>query len=145
MATIGEAVEGLKAMTVGNSTDKVDKEDEEVYEDAIHIVEEDIVDTGNSEHSMLAPFTAGWQMKGGAPLIIEKGEGVYVWDNKGNKYLDALAGLWCASLGFSEKRLIAAAEKQLSTLPFYHSFWNRTSQPTLVCLLFLTFLAPFVE
>lgn len=46
MATIGEAVEGLKAMTVGNSTDKVDKEDEEVYEDAIHIVEEDIVDTG---------------------------------------------------------------------------------------------------
>lgn len=33
-------------MTVGNSTDKVDKEDEEVYEDAIHIVEEDIVDTG---------------------------------------------------------------------------------------------------
>jgi 4-aminobutyrate--pyruvate transaminase len=24
---------------------------------------------------------------------------VYVWDNKGNKYLDALAGLWCASLG----------------------------------------------
>lgn len=47
--------------------------------------------------------------------------------------------------GFSEKRLIAAAEKQLSTLPFYHSFWNRTSQPTLVCLLFLTFLAPFVE
>jgi 4-aminobutyrate--pyruvate transaminase len=132
MATIGEAVEGLKAMTVGNSKDKVDsKEDEEVYEDAIHIVEEDIVDTGNSEHSMLAPFTAGWQMKGGAPLIIEKGEGVYVWDNKGNKYLDALAGLWCASLGFSEKRLIAAAEKQLSILPFYHSFWNRTSQPTL--------------
>lgn len=26
-------------------------------------------------------------------------QGVYVWDNKGNKYLDALAGLWCASLG----------------------------------------------
>lgn len=47
MATIGEAVEGLKAMTVGKSTDKVNsKEDEEVYEDAIHIVEEDIVDTG---------------------------------------------------------------------------------------------------
>lgn len=47
MATIGETVEGLKAMTVGNSKDKVDsKEDEEVYEDAIHIVEEDIVDTG---------------------------------------------------------------------------------------------------
>jgi hypothetical protein len=34
--------------------------------------------------------------------------------------------------GFSEKRLVEAAEKQLNILPFYHSFWNRTSQPTLV-------------
>ena len=62
MATIGEAVEGLKAMTVGNSKDKVDsKEDEEVYEDAIHIVEEDIVDTGyytiqNSQFDLGAEF-----------------------------------------------------------------------------------------
>jgi adenosylmethionine-8-amino-7-oxononanoate aminotransferase len=38
--------------------------------------------------------------------------------------------------GFSEKRLVAAAEKQLNTLPFYHNFWNRTTQPALVSLLF---------
>jgi 4-aminobutyrate--pyruvate transaminase len=81
---------------------------------------------------MLAPFTTGWQQTETEPLIIQKGEGVYVWDSKGNKYIDALAGLWCTALGFSEKRLVEAAEKQLNILPFYHSFWNRTSQPTLV-------------
>jgi 4-aminobutyrate--pyruvate transaminase len=59
-------------------------------------------------------------------------QGVYVWDHRGKKYLDALAGLWCVSLGFNEQRLVNAANRQLTTLPFYHSFWNRTSQPPLV-------------
>jgi 4-aminobutyrate--pyruvate transaminase len=33
--------------------------------------------------------------------------------------------------GFNEQRLVNAANRQLTTLPFYHSFWNRTSQPPL--------------
>ncbi|XP_024379449.1 vanillin aminotransferase isoform X2 [Physcomitrium patens] len=82
-------------------------------------------------HSMLAPFTSGSQQMETEPLIIAKGEGVYVWDRNGKKYLDALAGLWCASMGFSEKRLMNAAWNQMTQLPFYHSFWNRTSQPPL--------------
>jgi 4-aminobutyrate--pyruvate transaminase len=99
--------------------------------DTIQHTGEAIKEQRTGEHSLLAPFTAGWQMKAGVPLVIERGEGVYVWDNKGNKYIDALAGLWCTALGFSEKRLVAAAEKQLNTLPFYHNFWNRTTQPAL--------------
>jgi 4-aminobutyrate--pyruvate transaminase len=82
-------------------------------------------------HSMLAPFTSGYQQTEVEPLIIEKGEGIYVWDHHGKKYLDALAGLWCTSLGFSEERLMNAAWNQMTKLPFYHSFWNRTSQPPL--------------
>ncbi|CAK9256556.1 unnamed protein product [Sphagnum jensenii] len=82
-------------------------------------------------HSMFAPFTSGWQQTETEPLIVAMGEGVYVWDHRGKKYLDALAGLWCVSLGFNEQRLVNAANRQLTTLPFYHSFWNRTSQPPL--------------
>jgi hypothetical protein len=37
-----------------------------------------------------------------------------------------------ALTGFNEQRLVNAANRQLKTLPFYHSFWNRTSQPPLV-------------
>ncbi|OIW05606.1 hypothetical protein TanjilG_23392 [Lupinus angustifolius] len=87
-------------------------------------------------HDMLAPFTAGWQITDVNPLVIDKSEmnflAIYVYDINGKKYLDSLAGLWCTTLGGSEPRLVEAATKQLQKLPFYHSFWNRTTQPSLV-------------
>lgn len=63
-------------------------------------------------------------------LEIVSGEGCYVTDSKGKRYLDAVAGLWCASLGFSEQRLVEAAHQQMQTLPFYHSFMGRGSDAT---------------
>ncbi|XP_065008162.1 probable gamma-aminobutyrate transaminase 3, mitochondrial [Musa acuminata AAA Group] len=86
---------------------------------------------GFKGHDMLAPFTAGWQTTDLHPLVIDKSEGSYVYDINGKKYLDALAGLWCTALGGNEPRLIAAATAQLNKLPFYHSFWNRTTKPSL--------------
>ncbi|KAJ0975893.1 hypothetical protein J5N97_017858 [Dioscorea zingiberensis] len=67
------------------------------------------------------------------PCRLNKGEkrGSYVYDSNGKKYLDALAGLWCTALGGNEPRLVEAATKQLNKLPFYHSFWNRTTRPSL--------------
>ena len=56
------------------------------------------------------------------PLVITRGEGVYVYDDEGKRYIEGMAGLWCASLGFSEKRLADAAYRQMCELPFYHSF-----------------------
>lgn len=86
---------------------------------------------GFKGHDMLAPFTAGWQSSELHPLVIERSEGSYVYDIHGKKYLDSLAGLWCTALGGNEPRLVAAATAQLNTLPFYHSFWNRTTKPSL--------------
>ncbi|ONM13948.1 adenosylmethionine aminotransferase1 [Zea mays] len=88
-------------------------------------------ENGFKGHGMLAPFTAGWQSNDLHPLIIERSEGSYVYDINGNKYLDSLAGLWCTALGGSEPRLVKAATEQLNKLPFYHSFWNRTTKPSL--------------
>lgn len=42
-------------------------------------------------------------------------------------------------VGGNETRLVAAATAQWNTLPFYHSFWNRTSKPSLVFLTFFHF------
>ncbi|HEV8256776.1 MAG TPA: aspartate aminotransferase family protein [Casimicrobiaceae bacterium] len=56
------------------------------------------------------------------PLVITRGEGVYVYDDEGRRYLEGMSGLWCASLGFSELRLAKAAYRQMCELPFYHSF-----------------------
>ena len=64
-------------------------------------------------------------------MIITGGRGVYVRDDQGKEYLEGLAGLWCASLGFSEPRLVEAAQRQLKTLPFYHLFTHKSHEPSI--------------
>jgi 4-aminobutyrate--pyruvate transaminase len=63
------------------------------------------------------------------PLVIARGDGIRIYDSAGKEYIDAMAGLWCASLGFNNKRLAAAATKQYAELGFYHTFFNRTHEP----------------
>jgi 4-aminobutyrate--pyruvate transaminase len=70
----------------------------------------------------LHPSTNLRQLETEGPLVITRGDGVYVFDEQGNRYLEGMAGLWCASLGFSEHRLAEAAYRQMLELPFYHAF-----------------------
>lgn len=74
----------------------------------------------------LHPATNLKDHKEKGPLVITRGEGVHVFDENGKEYIEGLAGLWCVSLGFSEPRLAAAAEKALRTLPYYHAYANRS-------------------
>lgn len=60
------------------------------------------------------------------PLVLERGKGVHVFDIHGNKYIEAMAGLWSVALGFSEERLVKAAAEQMSALPFYHNFTHKS-------------------
>jgi 4-aminobutyrate--pyruvate transaminase len=73
----------------------------------------------------LHPSTNLRQVQSEGPLVITRGEGVYVYDDEGRRYLEGMSGLWCASLGFSEKRLAEAAYRQMLELPFYHSFGGK--------------------
>lgn len=61
------------------------------------------------------------------PLMIVRGDGPYVIDVEGRRYLDSVASLWCASLGFSDRRLAAAGAAALETLPVYHTFNHRSN------------------
>jgi 4-aminobutyrate--pyruvate transaminase len=56
------------------------------------------------------------------PLVMTRGEGVHVYGADGKRYLEAMAGLWCTSLGFSDKRLKAAAMAAYDKFGFYHTF-----------------------
>ena len=73
----------------------------------------------------LHPSTNLRQVQTDGPLVITRGEGVYVYDDEGRRYLEGMSGLWCASLGFSERRLAEAAYRQMLELPFYHSFGGK--------------------
>jgi 4-aminobutyrate---pyruvate transaminase len=63
------------------------------------------------------------------PVVIERGKGVWVWDEHGTPYLEAVAGMWCASFGFGEEELVEAAVTQLRKLPYYHALVNKTTGP----------------
>ncbi|WP_372867730.1 aspartate aminotransferase family protein [Pseudomonas sp.] len=79
----------------------------------------------------LHPYTNARLHEQLGPLLIERGEGVYIYDEQGKQYLEAMSGLWSAALGFSNQRLIAAAERQLRTLPFYHVFGHKAHRPAI--------------
>lgn len=59
-------------------------------------------------------------------LTIERGEGVYVYDNQGKRYLEGLAGLWCTALGYGNREMIEATTEAMSRLAFSHLFGGKT-------------------
>ena len=67
------------------------------------------------------------------PMIIERGEGVRVYDDQGKEYIEGLAGLWSVAVGFGEERLVRAAAEQMRKLPYYHSFAHK-SHPAVIDL-----------
>ncbi|HUC63450.1 MAG TPA: aspartate aminotransferase family protein [Alphaproteobacteria bacterium] len=68
------------------------------------------------------PYTNIAAIAADGPLIITRGEGVYVFDENGKRYLEGFGGLWCTALGFDNERLVEAAARQMRKLPFYHAF-----------------------
>jgi 4-aminobutyrate--pyruvate transaminase len=68
-------------------------------------------------------------LKATEQLVIERGEGVYVYDNQGRQYLEGLAGLWCTGLGYGNRELIDCIGEQLGKLSFTHMFGGKTHQP----------------
>jgi 4-aminobutyrate--pyruvate transaminase len=67
------------------------------------------------------------------PMIIERGKGIYVYDDQGKEYIEGLAGLWSVAVGFGEERLVRAAAAQMRKLPYYHSFGHK-SHPAVIDL-----------
>ena len=79
--------------------------------------------------NVLHPYTDHRAHAQNGPLVITRGEGVRVFDEQGKDYIEGVAGLWCASLGFDNKRLVDAAHAQMLKLPFYHGFTSKSHEP----------------
>ncbi|WP_447990643.1 aspartate aminotransferase family protein [Achromobacter spanius] len=98
--------------------------------------------SGADVKNSLHPYTNLSLHERVGPMVITRGEGVYVYDDTGKRYLEALGGLFCASLGFSESRLADAADRQMRTLPFYHAFGHKANEPAVRLAEKLIALAP---
>ncbi|ABS62420.1 aminotransferase class-III [Parvibaculum lavamentivorans DS-1] len=78
--------------------------------------------------TVIHPYTNLDTFRTSGPMIIERGEGIYVYDNGGNRYIEGLAGLWCTSLGYNEQELIDAATEQMKQIPFTHVFGGKSHE-----------------
>ncbi|MFN3261089.1 MAG: aspartate aminotransferase family protein [Pikeienuella sp.] len=79
----------------------------------------------------LHPYSNARKNEAEGPLVIARGEGVHVYDNAGRRYIEAMSGLWCVGVGFSEPRLVEAARKQMAELPYYHVFTQKSHGPVI--------------
>jgi 4-aminobutyrate---pyruvate transaminase len=78
----------------------------------------------------LHSYTNARALERDGALVIDRGEGIYVYDNAGKQYIEGMAGLWSVGVGFGESRLVEAATKQMAKLPYYHTFTARTHSPS---------------
>jgi adenosylmethionine-8-amino-7-oxononanoate aminotransferase len=62
--------------------------------------------------------------------ILDHGEGCYVWDTTGKRYLDGLSALFCLQVGYGREEMVEASSKQMAKLPFSTN-WSYANQPSI--------------
>jgi 4-aminobutyrate--pyruvate transaminase len=65
------------------------------------------------------------------PVVVDRGSGVWMVDEDGNRLLDAMSGLWCAALGYAPERLARVAYEQMQTLAYGHLYRHRSHEPAI--------------
>ncbi|QFT79256.1 Taurine--pyruvate aminotransferase [Roseovarius sp. THAF27] len=66
-----------------------------------------------------------------APTIIKSAEGVEITDIEGHRVVDAVGGLWCTNLGYSNDAIKQAISDQLWQLPYYSAFAGTSNPPAI--------------
>ncbi|MEX2650653.1 MAG: aminotransferase [Alphaproteobacteria bacterium] len=61
--------------------------------------------------------------------VIAQGEGAYVFDSNGNKYLDGIGGLWCVNIGYGRAEMAEAIAEQVKRLAYFSPFGHLTTPP----------------
>jgi L-2,4-diaminobutyrate transaminase len=88
------------------------------------------------------PFTALADHEINGPMVIVKGEGVWLEDSHGRRYIDGMAGLWCVNIGYGRREIADAMHRQAMTLPYFHSFSSWATEPPILLAQRLIEMAP---
>ena len=73
--------------------------------------------------------------------VIARGDGCYVWDQHGKRYLDGLSGLFTVQVGHGRAELGEAAARQATTLGYF-PVWSFAHEPAIDLASRLAALAP---
>ncbi|MCU0825816.1 MAG: aminotransferase [Tabrizicola sp.] len=90
----------------------------------------------------LHPWTNFGPFEREGSLVISRGEGCYLWDEAGRRYLDAVGGMWCTNVGLGRKDMAQAIADQVERLAFANSFVDVTNEPSARLAAKLAALAP---
>ena len=100
------------------------------------------IEAKDLEH-LLHPVTDLQMHHEKGPVVHQRAEGAYLWDNKGNKYIEGMAGLWCTAIGYGEEELIEVAAKQMRELSYSQLFGGKTNEPSVLLAEKLKSMMPF--
>jgi len=90
----------------------------------------------------LHPFTDYRQIGETGARIVNKAEDCYIYDQQYGKLLDAVSGLWCCNLGYTQEKIVTAVSEQLQTLPYYNNFFQCSNAPAAKLASRLAAIAP---
>ena len=91
-------------------------------------------------------FLHPWQLfdvfpeEGALPIV--RGEGCYIWDSEGNRYFDAVGGLWCNNIGLGSREMAETIAAQALKLSYASAFVDLTNEPAAELAAKLAELAP---
>lgn len=91
---------------------------------------------------LLHPATNLKQHQENGPRVHVRAEGVYLWDSRGQQYLEGMAGLWCTALGYGEEELARVAAEQMKSLCYSQLFGGKTNEPSVLLAEKLKAMAP---
>lgn len=83
-----------------------------------------------SDTSLWHPFSDMAAVRGNE-LVISRGEGVWLWDEDGNRYLDGSASLWYCNVGHGRAEIVDAVAAQMKTLETWSIFGDAATPPAL--------------
>ena len=101
--------------------------------------------TSHAQTALWHPFADMAAVSAKGELVLASGEGAYVTDETGRRYLDASAGLWYCNVGHGRTRIAEAAARQMSTLAAYSAFGDLATRPALDLAERLADLAPMAD
>ena len=81
--------------------------------------------------TLVHPYTNLATLRETGPLIIERGQGVFIYDTEGKSYIEGMAGLWCTALGYGNEELVEVAATQMRKLSFAHLFTAKSHDPAI--------------
>ena len=91
---------------------------------------------------LLHPFSELGSSPSAKPRFFSAGEGAWIYDLDGRKYLDGIGGLWCVNIGYGRPEMVDTIADQVAKLPYYNTFTDMSSEPAALLAAKLGQLAP---